>query len=132
MMRNLVTALVEHEWIVTTNTRAKDLRFWADKLIHICHNNADHKAKTELNRILYKKDLETKVREEIAPRFTDKHIGGFTRITNLNAHRKNDKAELVQVEYIGNALDIEDWEDLEYDRGESEHPTFWDWQDKIL
>ena len=58
-------------------------------------------------------------------------IGGFIRITP-KGKRKLDKAQLAEIEYIGNHLEIYEKNDLAKKKEASKTPDFWAWEQKIL
>ena len=100
--RNLATALVEHERITTTLAKAKEMRPWIEKLVHKAKIR-DRNAAVFINSTLTTKSAYKKLTTEIAPRFKDLPAG-FTRIEYLG-RRKNDKAQVAMIEFIGNPIE---------------------------
>lgn len=97
MMRNLVTSLVEHEKITTTDARAKELRKVAEKMITL-GKRGDLHARRQAARVLRSTKAVGKLFEMIAPRFKERP-GGYTRIIKLGT-RAGDQAALVRIEFV--------------------------------
>lgn len=107
MLRNLATALLRHEHLVTTVPRAKELRPFVERLITVAKRGvaAGNANQQTLNaRRLVMRDLQdqvviTKLFDTIAPRF-EARAGGYTRLLRLG-YRRGDSAEIGQVELVG-------------------------------
>src|SRR5690348_9095660 len=99
--RSLVTALVTHERIETTLSKAKELRHFADRVITIGKQN-DLAARREIFDFTRSRDVVEKVVDQLAPRFSDRH-GGYTRIMKLG-FRAGDSAPMAIIEYIPGEL----------------------------
>jgi large subunit ribosomal protein L17 len=102
MFRNQLVALFEHERIVTTLPKAKELRPLAERMVTLA------RAGTLANRrriltMVPDKDVVQKLFDEIAPRFMERP-GGYTRILRLG-RRRGDGAELAIIEFIDFELD---------------------------
>ena len=97
MFRNQLASLVENERIVTTLPKAKELRPIAEKIITQGRIDTVH-SRRRVRRWLSKRDLVTKLFEDIAPRYQDRP-GGYLRITKLGP-RKGDGAELAKLEFV--------------------------------
>jgi large subunit ribosomal protein L17 len=93
MFRNMVTSLFKHERIKTTDTRAKELRSWADHIITLAKRGDLHSRRQAL-AIVREKDIVHRLFEEAKQRF-GKVNGGYTRITKLG--RRPGDAALVSV-----------------------------------
>lgn len=96
MLRNMVTSLIEHEKIQTTDTRAKDLSRVAEKMVTL-GKRGDLHARRLAMRVIREKSAAKKLFEEIAPRFQGVN-GGYTRITKLR-HRPGDNALMSVIEF---------------------------------
>ncbi|MGB9812692.1 MAG: 50S ribosomal protein L17 [Thermovenabulum sp.] len=97
MLRNLVTSLLKHGKIITTETRAKEVRSIAEKIITTAKKNDLASRRKVLAEVLD----ETTVKElfdKIAPKYQDRN-GGYTRIVKIGP-RRGDSAELVVLELI--------------------------------
>jgi large subunit ribosomal protein L17 len=97
MYRNLVTDLLKHEKIITTEAKAKEVRGMAEKMITLGKKSGLHAYRQALTFI-----TDTKVTErlfsELGPRYKERP-GGYTRITKL-APRLGDNAAMVQLELV--------------------------------
>lgn len=97
MLRNLVTDLLREERITTTNTRAKEARRAAEKMITLAKRGDLH-ARRQVLAYVYDEDVVTKLFDEIAPKYADRN-GGYTRILKLGP-RRGDDAEAVFLELV--------------------------------
>lgn len=91
MLRNMVTALLDHEKIQTTLAKAKEVRRLADRVIVLAKKGDLHSRRQAL-AVLTDKGVVRKLFSEIGPRFQDRR-GGFTRIFKLGS-RVGDAAPL--------------------------------------
>jgi large subunit ribosomal protein L17 len=97
MLKNIVTSLLKEERIETTETRAKDLRRIAEKMITL-GKRSDLHARRQALAYLTEEDVVTKLFEEIAPRYKERQ-GGYTRIIKTG-FRRGDGAPMVLVELV--------------------------------
>lgn len=97
MLRNMVTSLLEHERIVTTDAKAKALRSLADKMITL-GKRGDLHARRQALEIIRSKDIAKKLFDEIAPRFKDRQ-GGYVRVIK-KGRRPGDNAAMSLVELV--------------------------------
>ena len=97
MFRNMVTSLLKHDRIKTTDTRAKELRRWADHIITLAKRGDLHARRQALS-IVREKDVVHKLFEEVGKRF-GKVNGGYTRITKIG-RRAGDAALVSVIELI--------------------------------
>ncbi|MBQ1471679.1 50S ribosomal protein L17 [Eubacterium sp. AB3007] len=97
MLRNLVTDLLREERISTTDTRAKEARRIAEKMITLGKRGDLHARRQALSYI-YDETVVTKLFEELGPRYADRN-GGYTRILKLGP-RRGDCAEMVFLELV--------------------------------
>ena len=96
VLRNMVTSLVEHERIQTTDTRAKELRRIAEKMVTL-GKRGDLHALRQAMEVIRLKNVAKKLFEEIAPRYKDIN-GGYTRIIKTG-RRHGDNATLSIIEF---------------------------------
>ena len=101
MLRNMVTDLFRNERLKTTDTRAKEIRRVAEKMITLAKDGSLHKRRLA-GAYVRDKEVLKKLFDELAEKFKDRP-GGYTRITKLG-FRKGDNTpisiiELVEEEY---------------------------------
>ncbi len=97
MLRNLTTSLLENGRMVTTETRAKEVRCMAEKMITLGKKNTLHTKRQALAYIT-KEDVVFKLFNEIAPKYADRN-GGYTRIIKM-APRRGDGASQAVIELV--------------------------------
>lgn len=97
LVRNLATSLVLYEKIETTETKAKVLRPYVERLITIGKKNT-LQARRQLLAKLYLASAVKKVLEDLAPRYAERK-GGYLRIVKLG-FRKGDAAKVVKIEFV--------------------------------
>jgi large subunit ribosomal protein L17 len=97
MMRNMVTSLLEHEKITTTDARAKELRKVVDRMITL-GKRGDLHARRQAIQVIRDRKVVGKLFELIGPRYKDRP-GGYTRIIKL-ANRLGDNASQVIIELV--------------------------------
>jgi large subunit ribosomal protein L17 len=98
MLRNLVTSLLEHEKVKTTDAKAKELRPLAEKLIGLAKRGDLHARRQALS-VVRKPDLVKKLFETLSPRYQSR-TGGYLRIVKVG-YRPGDGAPVSLVELIG-------------------------------
>ena len=101
MFRNQLASLIEHERIVTTLPKAKELRPLIEKLITLGKKDSVH-ARRQAARIVADDTLVSKLFGTLGPRFSERP-GGYTRIVKLGA-RRGDAAEMAILEFVGYEL----------------------------
>jgi len=123
MLCNMVTSLVNHERIVTTVPKAKELRRIADKVVGYAKDGivisnytfensrvivsfltihsslGSLHARRQADKIICEKPALTKLFEVLGPRYDDRD-GGYTRVMKLSKPRKGDNAPMAVIEYI--------------------------------
>ena len=97
MYRNLVTDLLRHEEITTTEAKAKEVRGMAEKMITL-GKDGSLAARRRALAFIYGEEVVDKVFGEIAPRYTERH-GGYTRIVKLGM-RVGDGAPMAKLELV--------------------------------
>ncbi len=103
MVRNMVTSLFEHERIVTTTPKAKEVRRVADKMITLAKRGDLH-AKRQALSFIRSQDVVAKLFGEIQEQFTDRN-GGYTRIIQTGT-RQGDCAPMAILELVSYSEDI--------------------------
>jgi len=104
MLRNMVTDLFRNGKLKTTDTRAKEIRRVAEKIITLAKEDTLQKRR-QAGAFVRDKEVLKKLFDELAQRFKERP-GGYTRITKLG-FRKGDNTpisiiELVEEEYKPN------------------------------
>ncbi|MBM7853855.1 large subunit ribosomal protein L17 [Desulfohalotomaculum tongense] len=97
MLRNLVTSLFRDNRIETTETRAKEVKSIAEKLVTLAKRNDLH-ARRQCLEYIYDKKVVRKLFDDIAPRHADRP-GGYTRIVKIG-FRRGDAAPMVILELL--------------------------------
>jgi large subunit ribosomal protein L17 len=97
MYRGLVTDLLDHEKITTTEAKAKQIRGMAEKMITLGKRGKLHSRRQALG-FVFSKEVVDKLFSEFAERYADRP-GGYTRMTKLG-RRLGDGAEMVQLELV--------------------------------
>jgi|EP01083_Nonionella_stella_P026218 large subunit ribosomal protein L17 len=98
MLRNMVTSLINHERIVTTLPKAKELKRVADKVVKFGKNGSLH-SRRQANKIVQEQPALVKLFEVLGPRYQDRE-GGYTRVLKLSQNRKGDNAPMAVIEYV--------------------------------
>jgi len=98
MFRNMVTSLFEHERIVTTREKAKEIRPIAEKLITLAKRGDLHARRQALS-YMRSKGVVDKLFSSIKDQFLDRN-GGYTRIL-LTGVRSGDAASMAIIELVG-------------------------------
>jgi large subunit ribosomal protein L17 len=97
LLRNLATALLEHERIITTEPKAKELRRVADRLVTLGKRGNLH-ARRQALQVVQSNTVVQKLFNEIAPRLAERQ-GGYTRILRLG-YRPGDAAAMAVIELV--------------------------------
>jgi len=97
LFRNLVTSLLEHGHIETTEAKAKELQGIADKMITL-GKKGDLSAKRMALSYIMSRDVVAKLFDEIAPRSADR-AGGYTRVMKTRV-RLGDSAPMAIIELV--------------------------------
>lgn len=115
MFRNLAMALFQHERIITTVAKAKEVRPFIEKLITLAKKGTLHSRRLVLARLgppskaAVKPDEDPdkadethiiiKLFKEIAPRYSDRP-GGYTRVLKRQERRLGDAGETAFLELV--------------------------------
>ncbi len=97
ILANLAASLFEHGRITTTETRAKRLRPFAERLITFA-KRGDLAARRRVLRTITDKGVVHVLFTEIAPTMAERN-GGYTRIIKV-ANRKGDNAPMAVIELV--------------------------------
>lgn len=122
MFANMLKSLIEHERIVTTVPKAKELRRFADGMITLAKQNTLHARRKAIAELMVRYNaLDTKQARlvkagdtsclngdrkvidklftQLGPRFASRQ-GGYTRILRIAENRSGDNAEQCVLEYL--------------------------------
>jgi len=97
LYRNLVTDLLKHEKIVTTEAKAKEVRSLAEKMITLGKEGGLSSFRQALS-FLTDKAVAEKVFSELSSRYASRP-GGYTRMVKLGP-RLGDGASMVQLSLV--------------------------------
>ncbi len=97
MLANLATSLFRHGKIRTTETKARRLRPFAERLVTFA-KRGDLASRRRTIAVLRDKDVVGALFEEIAPRYVNRQ-GGYTRTVKIGP-RKGDNAPMAVIELV--------------------------------
>ena len=97
LLKSLVTSLITHKKITTTDTRAKEAKKMADKLVTLGKKGELHHRRLAL-RLIQDKSLVKELFETIAPAYAQRN-GGYTRIIKAG-FRRGDAAPVSILEFV--------------------------------
>ena len=97
LLRNMVTSLLDHERIQTTDAKAKELRGVAERMITL-GKRGDLHARRQALSVIRSKEVTAKVFDELAERFRDRP-GGYTRVIKVG-NRVGDAAPVSIIELV--------------------------------
>ena len=118
MKRNLLRALFTHGRIITTLSKAKEYRPYAEKMITLARERSLHRIRRAAALLGNDKTVVKKLFDEIGPRFVDRP-GGYTRILKLSKPRLGDGAPRAILELVGES----ERRAAEYEGAEAEAET---------
>jgi len=98
IIRNIAMALIIHEKVKTTETRARAVMPFVERLINIAKTKDKLNAIRRIEQLLQHKNASKKIFEVLAERYKDRK-SGYVRKTFLK-YRKGDNAHLVLIELI--------------------------------
>ena len=97
LFRNQLASIIEHERIITTLPKAKELRPIIEKMVTLAKEDSVHNRRNA-GRQVQSDELVGKLFETISPRFTERP-GGYTRIVKLGP-RRGDGTEMAILEFV--------------------------------
>jgi large subunit ribosomal protein L17 len=97
MFANLAVSLIEHEQIVTTLPKAKDLRPIVEKLVTL-GKRGDLHARRQVIAQIGNEEVVKRLFDIIAPRYATRN-GGYLRIMKAG-FRRGDNAPLAVIEFV--------------------------------
>jgi large subunit ribosomal protein L17 len=110
LFANMAAALIEHEQIMTTLPKAKELRSVADKLITLAKRGDLHARRQAISRV---RDIQQvrKLFGVLGPRYAERD-GGYTRVLKAG-FRYGDNAPLAVIEFVERDLQAKGAKDRE-------------------
>ena len=97
MFANMAASLIEHEQIVTTLPKAKELRPIVEKLITL-GKRGDLHARRQAISAIRDENLVRRLFDTVAPRYASRN-GGYTRIVKAG-FRHGDNAPMAVIEFV--------------------------------
>jgi large subunit ribosomal protein L17 len=97
MFANMAASLIEHEQIVTTLPKAKELRPIVEKLVTLAKRGDLHARRVAASR-LRDEAMVHKLFETIGPRYAERQ-GGYTRVLKAG-FRYGDNAPVAVIEFV--------------------------------
>lgn len=97
MLRNMVTSIIKHERIRTTDTKAKELKKLAEKMVTLGKRGSLHARRQALS-VVRDKEMVGKLFGELSERYRNR-AGGYTRIIKAG-YRHGDNAPVSILEFI--------------------------------
>ena len=97
VLRNMTTDLLKHGKITTTETRAKEVKRMADKMITL-GKRGDLHARRQALAYMMDETVVKNLFDEIAPKYAERN-GGYTRILKTGP-RRGDGAEKAILELV--------------------------------
>ena len=97
MLRNLVTSFLKHGKIETTETRAKETRSLAEKMITLAKRGDLH-ARRQVLAYVQEELVVKNLFDNVAPKYAERN-GGYTRMIKKGP-RRGDGAEIVILELV--------------------------------
>ena len=98
MYRNLVTEVLDHGKITTTEAKAKEIRSLVEKMITLGKRGELHSRRQALSFITDERVVD-KLFADLAPKYAERN-GGYTRIVKLGP-RLGDSAPMALIELVG-------------------------------
>jgi large subunit ribosomal protein L17 len=97
MLANMAASLIEHEQIVTTLPKAKELKPFMDKLVTLAKKGDLHSRRLAVSKIR-NKDQVAKLFATLGPRYEERS-GGYTRVLKAG-FRYGDNAPMAVIELV--------------------------------
>jgi len=98
MARNMAVSLIDHERIITTVPRAKNVKPFVEKLVTLAKEANMHNRRRVFAQVRSKAAAK-KLFDVLGPRFA-KRRGGYCRILKLSKNRLGDNGERAILEFV--------------------------------
>ena len=115
MFANMASSLVEHEQIVTTLPKAKELRPFVEKLVTLAKKGDLNSRRLAVAR-MRNKDQAKKLFDVIGPRYAERN-GGYIRVLKAG-YRHGDNAPMAVIEFVDRDVDAKGKVDREREAAE--------------
>ncbi|MAK62333.1 MAG: 50S ribosomal protein L17 [Ponticaulis sp.] len=117
MFANMASSLIEHEQIVTTLPKAKELRPIVEKLVTLA-KKGDLAARRRAISKLRNQDMAKKLFDVLGPRYEERN-GGYVRIMKAG-FRHGDNAPMAVIEFVDRDVEAKGKADRERHEAELE------------
>lgn len=97
LIRGQITSLILHEAITTTEAKAKEVAPQFDRMVTYAKKGT-LMGDRQLRRVVFTENAIQKMRQELAPQWSDRQ-GGYTRIIKLG-NRRGDNAPMVRLALV--------------------------------
>jgi large subunit ribosomal protein L17 len=97
MSRNLVTSLLDHGRIQTTEAKGKELRRWVEKVITTAKTDSVA-ARRSVDAVVEDREVTERLFTKLMPRMKERP-GGYTRVLKVGP-RQGDGAPMVLIELV--------------------------------
>lgn len=97
MFANMAAALIEHEQIVTTLPKAKELRPIVERLVTLAKKGDLHSRRLAVSRVR-DEEMVRKLFDTLGPRYGER-AGGYTRVLKAG-FRHGDNAPVAVIEFV--------------------------------
>ncbi len=106
MTRNMAASLIEHERIITTVQKAKNVKPFVEKLVTLSKESTQHNRRRAFAK-LRNKDAVQKLFDILGPRFQGRP-GGYCRVLKLSKPRLGDNGERAVLEFVERTIEEEE------------------------
>lgn len=103
LLIGLAKSLIQHEQIITTTPKAKDLRPFVEKMIRFGKSGTLADRRILLSRLGGDNDLVSKVIDVLGKRYSSRN-GGYTRIVKCG-FRQGDAAPMSIIEFVDRVVE---------------------------
>lgn len=117
LLRNLAAQLIEHEQIITTVPKAKELRPYVEKLVTLAKEDTLHNRRQALGVLYNNAELTEKLFTVLGKRYKERP-GGYTRIMRAG-FRQGDAAPRAVIEFVDRDIAARGKKDIERLEAES-------------
>lgn len=98
LIKNLAIEVIDHGKIKTTQTKAKAVKGYVEKLVTLAKEDSVHNRRLAFKK-LNNKNAVAKLFTEVAPKFKERN-GGYTRIVKLADARVGDASKMGYISFV--------------------------------